>query len=455
MLLLSTFVSFSFEKFGMLDKIFGWGKKKPEIREPDIQFGRYSDNNKPVEKVARWTDADNLFKEKKYHDCFEAFFDYLRDDTTENVVHEKNGAEGRFHFYQGSKIVRGSYNNDHMNVEVTLARMPQPSVPVMRRLLEMNFNLYYSRYSLDGERLCMRFESGVETANPNKLYYGLKELSTKADKQDDLLVQDFTSLQTLDTEHILEIPDSEKEIKYEFMQKWIKETLDYVITLDGDKFSGGIAYLLLTLAYRIDYLIVPEGKLMNEIEAIVDIYFKKDEKPTAEKNRDMAESFRKLQARSKESVFPLLFRSKHTFAIVTPQAYKTIADVIYNANQNIGWYRDNNYSFISEKIGEYGISYCQYSYSLARPVTEFYNLLMRVNHSDYFRAIGFPGTLYDAETKAFETEEILERIQEVQSRWKPKYPQLNFRTSNLKFDNLTDFNQSYSNEIEFLNLDSK
>src|SRR5687768_5162329 len=107
LLLLSTFVTYYFESFFMLDKIFGWGKKKPEIREPDIQFGRYSDNNKPVEKVGRWTDADNLFKEKKYHECFDAFFDYLRDDTLENVVHERNGEEGRFHFYQGSKIVRG------------------------------------------------------------------------------------------------------------------------------------------------------------------------------------------------------------------------------------------------------------------------------------------------------------------------------------------------------------
>ena len=59
----------------------------------------------------------------------------------------------------------------------------------------------------------MRFDSDIETANPNKLYYGLKELSTKGDKQDDLLVQDFTSLQTIDTEHIIEVPPEEKEDK--------------------------------------------------------------------------------------------------------------------------------------------------------------------------------------------------------------------------------------------------
>src|SRR5678816_2937655 len=102
----------------MLERFFGRRKKKIEA-EPAIFFGRYSDNNKPVEKVNRWTEADNLFKEKKYTESFDAFFDYLRDDGENNVVHERNGANGRFYFYQGSKVVRGSYDSEHMQAEVT------------------------------------------------------------------------------------------------------------------------------------------------------------------------------------------------------------------------------------------------------------------------------------------------------------------------------------------------
>ncbi len=131
----------------MLDKLFGRSKKKTGT-EPAISFGRYSDNNKPVEKVNRWTDADNLFKEKKYPESLDAFFEYLRDDAIDNVVHERNEGNGRFQFYQGSKIIRGNYDNEHLHAEVTLAKMPNANVPVMRRLLEMNFSLYYSRYAL-------------------------------------------------------------------------------------------------------------------------------------------------------------------------------------------------------------------------------------------------------------------------------------------------------------------
>ena len=94
-----------------------------------------------------------------------------------------------------------------------LAIMETPGTAIMRRLLDLNFSLMYTCCALtERQTLCMAFDTDVETASPNKLYYGLKELATKADKQDDLLVQDFTSLTPLDVEHIEAIPDEEKEV---------------------------------------------------------------------------------------------------------------------------------------------------------------------------------------------------------------------------------------------------
>ena len=439
----------------MFDKLFGRNKKKEEpLPAPAIPFGRYSDNNKPVAKVSRWTDADNLFKEKKYTESIDAFFEYLRDDQTQNVVYERNGAEGRFHLYQGSKIVRGVFNNEALKAEVTLVRMPQPSVPVMRRLLEMNFNLYYTRFAMDNERLCMSFDSDLETASPSKLYYGLKELSTKADKQDDLLVLDFAMLETADNEHITSIPQQEKEIKYEYLQKWIKETLDAISSMDADKFSGGIAYLLLALIYKIDYLVTPEGKLLNDLERITAIYFKKDERPVVEKNRDMIEEFKKVQAKTPEEIFSCLFRSKFTFSIVAPQPYKAVADSIHGANQNLVWYRDNNYPFVASQITEYGISYCQYSYSLPKVITEFFHLYMMINQADYFAALGYK-RYYDPANNQFDSEAILERIKTIEGPWKEKYPLMDFKIQNLRFDNLVNFSYAFTTEMESLNMEPK
>lgn len=440
----------------MFDKFFGRGKKKAEpAAEPESSFGRYSDNNKPVAKVTRWSDADALFKEKKYTDCIDAFFDYLRDNSMQNVVYERTGNEGRFHFYQGSKIVRGSFNDALLKAEVSLARMPQVSVPVMRRLLELNFNLYYSRFALDNDRLCMCFDSDLETASPSKLYYGLKELSTKADKQDDLLVQDFAILETTDDKHITKIPDAEKEVKYEYLQKWIKESLDAIAGLDTEKFSGGIAYVLLALLFKIDYLITPEGKLLYDLEKISGIYFKKDERPVSEKNRDMAEALKGILLKPKEEIFSCLFRSNYTFAIVAPQPYKTIAESIHGANQNLILYKDNNYPFIANQIAEYGFSFCQYSYSLPKVISELFHLYMMISYSDYFVSLGYKIEYYDVKKNEFESKRIIEKIKSIQEKWKEKYPLLDFKTQNLRFDNLINFNYSFTNEMEFLNTEAK
>lgn len=440
----------------MLEKIFKRSKKlQPDHTDPLILFGRYSDNNKSIQKVEKWNKADVLFKEKKFHESIAAFFDYLKDDALENVMLETSGTEGKFYFYQGSKIIRGTYNEKTLEAAVVLALMPQPNVPVMRRLLEMNFNLYYSRYALQEDKLYMMFDSDIETANPSKLYYGLKELAAKADKQDDLLVQEFTSLLVTGTDHIEEIPEEEKVVKYRYFLKWIKDALDLVESVDADKFSGGIAYVLLALAYRIDYLIVPQGKLLSELEKIVEIYFRKDERPVTEKNQDMIDGFMKLSIKTKEDFFPYLFRSNYTFSIVNPQNHKTVADAIYNANQNLGWYKENKQAAIAARISEYGISYCQYSYSLPRPVTELYHLFMMVNYPAYFKELGFTREYYDSEKEEFNQPAIMEKIQSIEKVWKEKYSNLNLKTDKLKFDNIGSFNQSFTTEIEYLNLETK
>lgn len=440
----------------MLDRLFGRSKKKNESEAASaVVFGRYSDNNKSVAQTARWTDADNLFKEKKYFESLDAFFEYLKDDAEQNTLYERNDETGKFEIFQGSKIVKGMFNRDELKAEVTLAGMLQPSVPVMRRLLESNFSLYYSRFALDDGRLCMRFDSDTNTASPSKLYYGLKELATKADKQDDLLVQEFSSLQAVDNEHVAAIPLAEKEVKYRYFQSWIQQTLDTIASVDADKFSGGNAYLLLALIFRIDFLIAPEGKLLSDLEKINGIYFKKDERQTIEKNQDMVDAFKKLQSLSKEDVMNSLIKSKHTFSIVSPQQYKVIADSINGANTNMKWYVDNNYPFFATQINEYGISYCQYSYSIPRVITEFFHLYMMINYADYFTDLGFGNPYFNAKEKRFSQQAILDKIATIQGRWREKFPLLEIKTQNLRFDSLINFNTSFTTELSLLNTEAK
>jgi hypothetical protein len=436
----------------MLEKIFGRNKKNT-LADPDINFGRYSDNNKSIDQLTKWKDAETLFRENKIFECFDAFFKYLKDSESDNVIHERNEKGGSFSIYQGSKVVKGKYDDKTLQAEVSLAHMVLPSVPVMRRLLEQNFHVYYSRYALDDERLCMLFDTMLNNASPAKLYYGLKELATRADKQDDLLVHDFTVLKMMETEHIIPLPENEKEVKFQYFQKWINELIELVSSLDMEKFSGGIAYLILATFFRIDFLLRPEGKLLQEMEKVIQIYFKKDEKPVVEKNRDMLAAIRKQQSKPTEEITTFLFNAKYAFAIVQPQPYKTISETISNANQNVNWYHDNGYPLIARQITEYGISYCQYAYSLPKPVTEFFLLFMMINHDDYFRALGFKNDYYKAAENKFDKEAIENRMEEIEKNWNPKYPRMGINKDRVRYNSLLQFNLSFTKELEELDMD--
>ncbi|WP_346237485.1 hypothetical protein ABDK00_000200 [Niabella insulamsoli] len=453
-----TFVSFAKllkKQFHMLNKLINLlkGKDNPATENLGIPFGRYSDNNKSVAKGNRWTEADNFFKDKKYAECVHSFFEYLKDDDQKNVRFSRTGEHFDFEIFQGSKVVRGRLEDGMLSAEVRLAKMPQPSVPVMRRLLEMNFGLYYSRYAIHDNDLCMRFDTNIETANPSKLYYGLKELAIKSDKQDDLLVQDFSFLERMDEEHITEIPEAEKQVKYDAVQGWITETLEKIDSVDADKFSGGICYLLLALVYRIDYLIAPEGQLLYELEKIAGIYFQKDERQMIEKNRDMIDAFKKLRDQPKTFFFENLFRSRYTFSIVTPQPHKILADGIHEANNNMQWYRDNSQEYFANKIMEYGLTYAQYSYSLPKPISQLVEIFMQVNYPEYFKALGYTQPLYLPVANKFEQDIIVSRIRQVQSQWRQKYPQMNFNANQLNFSSLLKFNNSFTMQVELLNMD--
>ncbi|MGH2552133.1 MAG: hypothetical protein ACRDEB_00360, partial [Chitinophagaceae bacterium] len=110
---------------------------------------------------------------------------------------------------------------------------------------------------------------------------------------------------------------------------------------------------------------------------------------------------------------------------------------------------------IAAQIIEYGFSYCQYSYSMPSVITEFFHLFMMVNHPEYFLSLGFKDIFYDPKTNEFKKQAITDNIKEILIRWKEKHPLLDFKTQNLKFDNLVGFNYSFTTEMELLNTESK
>jgi hypothetical protein len=80
---------------------------------------------------------------------------------------------------------------------------------------------------------------------------------------------------------------------------------------------------------------------------------------------------------------------------------------------------------------------------------------MMVNYPDYFTALGFSTVYYDAGSNQFQQQAITNKIHAIQNSWKEKYPLMDFHTQNLRFDSLVNFNLTFTNEMEFLNMEPK
>ncbi|RPI17216.1 MAG: hypothetical protein EHM58_10165 [Ignavibacteriae bacterium] len=412
-------------------------------------FGRFSDSFKPKVKVNAWSDSEKFFEEKKYFDSYAAFFTYLNDDSLNNVIYTRENGRIDFHFFQGSKVINGTITENKITAEAPVAEFEKLSVAFMRRLMEMNYSLYYNRFALKDSRIVIKFNSSIPDGSPRKLYYALKELAIRADKQDDILIDDFAMLKPADF-NSESITDEEKEIKYKYFNKWLTDTLTRVSSLKEDTFSGGISYILLNLLYKIDYLITPEGTLMNDLEKISFTYFTRDNKPFEEKNRNMKQDLQKLLEKPKEKIIEDLYKVKSTFGIANPANHPQVTDVFNSNLNNVKWYAENKYEDIAVTIYEYITGYCLFTFGLAKPTLKLFNLLYNIIEQDFYIEMGIPEKYYDKENKKFNEQLVKDKINEIIKSGLEQFPELKFNTDNLKFDTMLDFLRTYFTEIQNL-----
>ena len=134
---------------GLFDKIFG--KKHELAPQPDIQFGRYTDSHKSTEQYDSWDIALEKFEEKNYLESFSNFFDYLNDKKENNVTWSRENGTIDFEIFQGSKKIIGKANDKEFRATAKVVKTESLNIGFMRRLVETNFDLKYSKFALDDD----------------------------------------------------------------------------------------------------------------------------------------------------------------------------------------------------------------------------------------------------------------------------------------------------------------
>ncbi len=431
--------------------------KKDDATASDskISFGRFSDSYKQTRQYDAWDLALEKFENEDYLESYIAFLDYLNDETEENVKYHQHDGRLEFEILQGSKKISGTADRKKIRVEARIATALSLNIDFMQRLIEQNFGLNYSRFGLDIENnITIVFDSFVLDASPYKLYYAIRELAINADKFDDLLIDEFEELQAIETNHLADLPPEEKEAKYQFITNKIDETLSEIKNgkLDPNEYPAGVAYQLLDLCYKLDYLTRPEGFLMEALERMNRLYFAKDNQTAVAKNEMLQKELELLRLRSKEEYFKEMYRVKTTFGITNPVNHDRLCGLIDEVLHDMDWYKENGCDKVALAIAGYIVGNALFNFAVPEPVKDLYTLYYRVAEPEYFQKLSFEPAFYNEQQKRLNKKAIKNAIKEIATQHRKKYPDLYPDLKKLNFKNRVDFANSYLLMVKKLGL---
>lgn len=424
-------------------------KSAQKISRTQFPFGRYTDRNKTQAQRDEWHNAIKHFDNKQYVDSFEAILKYIQDPQINNLSYERADNQIKFSFVQGSNVVEGNVDNTKFTALSAIAKMSAPSVPVMRKLMQMNYSLKYSKFALSDGIIYMKLSSKAEDASPNKLYYGLRELARKADQQDDLLISEFSSIEEVGEEKIIAYPPEKLATLTNYLDQWIRETLEEIKKYDRDQFCGGIAFLLLRLSYRIDYLIKPQGQLMDRLDKIQHMFFSKNNETTQQRNDKIIAEFQDILSWENAKKQEGLYDTISTFALINPSDHKTVMDMVFDEMKKADWYINNRYDTITQSIFEYSVAYAFFNYGMHYPTMHIFDILMEIFNPDFYRAMGVNNEYIINGT--LNRSNIEKRLKLITSEAKKEFPKIDFRTENINYNGIVDFYKSLMKETDYLN----
>ncbi len=438
------------------DTLFGRTPGYDPREVPDHRFGRYSDAYKTPDNYTSWEQALDDFESDDFLSSCLAFLAYLRDEREDNVKWRIQGDTLYFELYQGSKRMTGFADRDQLRATARIARLDSLDAELLQRLTTMNYELKYSRFAIDeADCLTIIFDTPAYDASPDKLYHALKEMALRADKQDDLLLEEFgEALSPVEVTHLEAVPAEEGQLKLEFLRDHIEGVTAYLASgkLNPEQQPGAVAYLLLDLVYRLDYLLLPEGHTMEALERMHRMYFAiEEEQAVTFKNVRLLGELQHLLRRAPEQFSEELYAGRSTFGITLPVSHDRLTTLIRSELPNMDWYQDNGYPEVARAIPGYIVGYALFNYAVPPPDRELLHLYYRITEDAYFRDLGYRQALLSPDGRPARRP-IRAAVENIANRYHRAFPRLRPAVSLLNFDNLTEFSRSFLEMIRELDL---
>lgn len=412
---------------------------------PELSFGRYTDAYKSPEQQAAWERAQAAYRDGDVLRSYRHFFEYLRDPTADNVQVEWQDDRLDFECYQGSKRIVGTATAAGVSAYAVVIALEKLTTDILQELLERNYALEHTRYGLDeAGRVTLYFDSYETDSAPHKLYRALRELAITADKLDDLLVARFESASPAFSGRIRRLPEPVRETQYAYVQSQIAEALALAQSDSGTlrQYAGPTAYLLLHTVYKLDYLITPEGFMLDALERINRTYFSGE--PDGDgRTRLLVRELRALQSRPRAAFYEELYATTSTFGITKATSQSRLRDLIEGQLPDADWYLANGHHRTAVAITGYIVGYALFNFAPPRPVAELLHLYFEITENAYFYALGYHRRYYEAASGKLYKRRIRDRILQIRQQYRELHPTFRPEIDGLNYSSLAHFVYSY------------
>ncbi len=416
-------------------------------------FGRFINYKKNPLQQAQYQESKKAFSQQRYLEGYEHYFNYLcfynADDECTNISYSKDENTLNFTLMQGSAIVQGNITQRRLSACVNIAAMPKENISVMRRLLEKNFLYTYSSFFLEEGRLKAKIYFDNISLSPQKVFFPLRELAINADREKELILDEFNDLEPLELDHI-EVMDAHlKETKLRFFREWIDKTEQKVLLLPTQEQSGAIAFVWINLLFKIDYFITPRGKLGYDIYEALRDYYLDDGKHIEEKNDALQKAVEKLKTINANRLSKSLYCVKETFDIFNNDGLEEVHAFIEETLAKVVWYKEHRYEEIILTIYEYLGQYMLYNYGMNKCLRALIQLDVRLHNTDFHSAVGIE-SLY--KNGKLHKKKIFSLIRQIIHDYTDQYPYLHDFSSELNFISYEKFHHSFFLALKNLNF---
>lgn len=419
-------------------------------------FGRGINADIAPDEETLFNESYLAFENKNMLDAYEYFLksleNFTNSVTNENIKISRENDALHFILYQGTAKIDGLITQETFYAEVTLLKKDEANVALKRYILERNYQLTYAYYFSDEKYIKLKLFFNNETMSPQKIFFPIRELALNADFDKEHIKSEFPDVSLEDISHLQNLPQDEINTKYSFLQEWISQLEEKVLTLPSNDKSGMEAFLYLNLIFKIDYLLVPKYNIYQKISKKVQDYFSEDELSIETKNEEIKRYIDELKNISIEEFSANLYNAKYTFSQNEKSTFDELSIFLTESLKKVHWYKSNRYNQIIPTLYSYIAFYALYNYGLNPVLKALLHLLINIRHPEIFKSLKYK-TYYDRESDTFSKRDIKSKIEESIKSYQKQYKLLKPFGDKLNYENLNEFSNSFYIQMKNLNFE--